>query len=107
MPLFCAYALAGCELQERGAVAPPEAMLVLHAVLTTSVGYQTLLLERTWNGGADIWRTGREYLSSDPIRTGGGVGVQGALVEVMTPAGSAVEGREPIAPPGRGADEGG
>jgi hypothetical protein len=64
-----ATAVSGCELAET-TVPSGSPRLVVHAVLSPTAANQVLLLERTWDGSTEIWKTGRAPNPSDPIGTG-------------------------------------
>jgi hypothetical protein len=86
-------ALVSCELESR-TVAPVEPGVVMHAILNPSLPTQTILVERTWDGDAYIWKSGRQYNVVDPISTGGGYGETLAEVDVTSPEGTVVRAIE-------------
>jgi hypothetical protein len=88
-----AATVAGCELAETP-LTPGPSRLVVHAVLSPTATNQVLLLERTWDGRTEIWKTGRAYDPADPIGTGGGYGEILADVDVIRPDGSAIRANE-------------
>jgi hypothetical protein len=88
-----ATAVSGCELAET-TVPSGSPRLVVHAVLSPTAANQVLLLERTWDGSTEIWKTGRAPNPSDPIGTGGGYGEVLAEIEVIRPDGSVVRATE-------------
>ena len=85
--------LVACDLGE-SALTPGPARLVVHSVLSPAASSQVLLLERTWDGTTEIWKTGRAYNPSDPIGTGGGYGETLAQVDIIRPDGIAVRATE-------------
>lgn len=88
-----AAVLTGCELGE-STLTPGPARLVVHSVLSPTAFNQVLLLERTWDGTTEIWKTGRAYNPNDPIGTGGGYGETLAEVDIIRPDGSVVRATE-------------
>lgn len=88
-----AIAASGCELAETQ-LSPGRSRLVVHAVLSPTATSQVLLLERTWDGSTEIWKTGRAYNAADPIGTGGGYGEVLAEIDVIGPDGSVVRASE-------------
>jgi hypothetical protein len=77
--------------------------IVIHSVLNPSATSQVVLVERTLSGAITIPDT--SFDPGDPIATGGGVPVSGALVEIIDSAGKSVRGIEDkaVSTNGRGA----
>jgi hypothetical protein len=77
--------------------------IVIHSVLNPSAASQVVLVERTLSGAITIPDT--SFDPGDPIATGGGVPVSGALVEIIDSAGKSVRGIEDkaVSTNGRGA----
>lgn len=100
---------ASCEVDE-SIVAPREdSQVVLHAVLSPNGLWQTLLLERTWDGAHSLWKYGLpldeppftvEYNPGNPIVSGAGIPETLAAIDVTTPGGQVITAVEPRAPSG-------
>ena len=90
--VFAAAALAGCEFDRttapRGVDLP-----VVHGVLNPRFDTQVIFLERTLSGRVDV-DTGHRLDRRDPIRTGGGDPISGALVVVADVWGDSAVARE-------------
>ena len=101
MPLVTAL-VASCDLGKVtvGETAPA---IVVHSVLNPSVGTQVVLVERTLSGAITLPDT--SFDPDDPIVTGGGIPVSGALVELIDSMGQSVRGVEDasVRPDGMGA----
>lgn len=77
-------ALAGCELGKTTIpLADPE--LVVHAILNPTFQTQTILLEESLTGKAT---TDTAFDPNNPVVTGGGVPITGAVVEITAPNGT-------------------
>lgn len=77
--------------------------IVIHSVLNPNATNQVVLVERTLSGAITI--PDMSFDPSDPIVTGGGVPVSGALVEIIDSTGKTVRGVEDktVSTNGRGA----
>jgi hypothetical protein len=99
-PALAALALvalvAGCELGQV-TVAAPRAQLVVHSVLNPGARTQWVLVERTLTGTVTIPEDAR-FDPNDPIRSGSGVPVSGAIVTVTGADGLVLRGVEERAP---------
>jgi len=91
--LLVALVLAACSL---GEVTVPKTspVIVVHGVLNPNASAQVVLVERTLSGAITVPDT--SFDASDPIVTGGGVPVTGAVVEIIDSAGKATRGVEDI-----------
>jgi hypothetical protein len=89
--LLLAAVLAACSL---GEVTVPKTspLIVVHAVLNPNAVVQIVLVERTLSGAITIPDT--SFDATDPIVSGGGIPVSGALVEIIDSTGKAVRGVE-------------
>jgi len=84
-------------------VAKTAPAIVVHSVLNPNATSQVVLVERTLSGAITIPDT--LFDPGDPVVTGGGVPVSGALVEIIDSTGKAVRGIEDraVSTNGRGA----
>jgi hypothetical protein len=90
--VLCSVAgLAACSLGEV-TVAKTSPAIVVHAVLNPSAAAQAVLVERTLSGAITIPDT--SFDATDPIVSGGGIPVSGALVEIIDSTGKVVAGVE-------------
>ena len=100
-------ALAGalaCELEET-TLPSTASVVVVHGLLNSNAFFQSLLLERSWNGEHYVVTNGPPYNPGNPISSGSGYPEVGATVDVTLPDGSTIRGVElqranPDAPPG-------
>lgn len=79
-----AATLSACELAAVN-VAPPQASVVVHAVLNPDVEEQVILVESSLTGAIDI-NDKLKFNVLDPIRTAGGSPISGADVRLLTDA---------------------
>lgn len=68
--------------------------VVVHAVLNPNATNQVVLLERTLTGAVNVPDT--SFDANDPIASGGGIPISGAVVEIIDSAGRVVRGVEDI-----------
>lgn len=85
--------VAACSLGEI-TVAKTTPVIVIHSVLNPSATNQVVLVERSLSGAVTIPDTA--FDPTDPIVSGGGIPVSGALVEITDTIGNAALGREDI-----------
>ena len=78
--------VAGACTFDEHAVAVQSPQIVVHAVLDPGAQEQQVLVERTLSGSVNIVRDQR-FDSEDPVNSGGGVPVSGALVTITGPDG--------------------
>jgi hypothetical protein len=83
--------VSSCELATV-TVASTASAVVVHSVLNPNVTTQIVLVERTLTGAVNVPDT--PYNPNDPIVTGGGVPVSGALVELIDSTGKTAPGVE-------------
>jgi len=83
--------ISSCELATV-TVASTAPSVVVHSVLNPNVTTQIVLVERTLTGAVTI--PDAAYNPNDPIVTGGGVPVSGALVELIDSTGKTAQGVE-------------
>ncbi|MGE5101486.1 MAG: DUF4249 family protein [Deltaproteobacteria bacterium] len=100
--LFALAFVGSCKLGEI-AVGKTAPVIVVHSVLNPSFGSQVVLVERTLSGAVTIPDT--SFDPNNPIVTGGGVPVSGALVELIDSTGKSAQGVEDVSArtDGRGA----
>lgn len=84
---------AACSLGEI-TVAKTAPVIVIHSVLNPSATNQVVLVERSLSGAVTIPDT--SFDPTDPIVSGGGIPVSGALVEITDTIGNAALGTEDI-----------
>ena len=82
----CALCVVGACTFDEHAVAVQSPQVVVHAVLDPGAQEQQVLVERTLSGSVNIVRDQR-FDSEDPVNSGGGVPVSGALVAITGPDG--------------------
>lgn len=80
-----ALVLGACEFNTT-AIAPPQAQVVVHAVLNPALAQQVLLLERTLTGTVRV--DASRFNPSSPIVSGGGVPITGASVSMTSETGA-------------------
>ena len=91
--------VAACTFDEKAvAVQPPQ--VVVHAVLDPGAQEQQVLVERSLSGAVDI-RQNQRFDSEDPINTGDGIPISGAVVTISGPDGTltGIEAPVPGKPP--------
>lgn len=83
--------ITACDL---GTITVPQTTpsVVVHAVLNTSAPNQVVLLERTLTGGVPV--DDSTFDAADPIVSGGGVPIDGAIVEIVDSTGRTFTGVE-------------
>ena len=93
-------AATACTFDEKAiAVQPPK--VVVHAVLDPGVQEQQVLVEQSLTGAVSV-RDDMRFDAQDPINTGGGIPISGAVVTITGPDGTytAVEAPAPGKPSG-------
>ena len=96
MALLLAALITACDL---GTINVPKtaASVVVHGVINPNFTQQVVLVERTLTGEVTVPDTG--FSASDPIVSGGGIPVSGALVEILDSAGRSFRGVEDVSNP--------
>jgi hypothetical protein len=94
---FTLCVVGACTFDEH-AVAVQSPQVVVHAVLDPGAQEQQVLVERTLSGSVSIVKNQR-FDADDPVNSGGGVPVSGALVTITGPDGRFVAFE--TVPPGR------
>jgi hypothetical protein len=97
---FTLCVVGACTFDEHAvAVQPPQ--VVVHAVLDPGAQEQQVLVERTLSGSVNVVRSPR-FDADDPVNSGGGIPVSGALVTITGPDGRFIadETVPPDRPPG-------
>ena len=82
----CALCVVGACTFDEHAVAVQSPQVVVHAVLDPGAQEQQVLVERTLSGSVNIVKNQR-FDAEDPVNSGGGVPVSGALVAITGPDG--------------------
>lgn len=82
----CALCVVGACTFDEHAVAVQSTQVVVHAVLDPGAQEQQVLVERTLSGSVNIVKDQR-FDAEDPVNSGGGVPVSGALVAITGPDG--------------------
>ncbi|HSA57656.1 MAG TPA: hypothetical protein VLE53_18220 [Gemmatimonadaceae bacterium] len=104
MASFVVAAALACELEEV-TIPSTASVVIVHGLLNSGASFQSLLLERSWNGEHFVVTNGPPYTPGNPIGSGSGYPELGATVEVTLPDGATLRGLElqqasPDAPPG-------
>jgi hypothetical protein len=92
LPLAIAL-VASCSLGEV-TVAKTTPVIVVHSVLNPSATNQVVLVERTLSGAVTVPDT--SFDPTDPVVSGGGIPVSGALVEISDTIGNTARGVEDV-----------